>query len=304
VTDRIELRGLRVRGHHGVYDDERRSGQDFVIDAALELDLSAAAGSDDVADTVHYGDLAQRLADTVGGEPVNLLETLAQRLAELCLADERVAAVEVTVHKPQAPIPLEFADVSVTLRRARQERSGDLIVAAPAGAYNVGEVRQPWEGTQAVLSIGSNVGDRAGYLRGAVAAFGDALVAVSPVYESRPWGGVEQDPYLNAVLLVDGPAVPAYWLGRAHSAEQAAGREREVRWGPRTLDVDVVAVDGATSDDPALTVPHPYAHERAFVLRPWLDVDPDAVLTGRRIAGLLAQIGDEGLVRRDDIGLG
>ena len=302
MTDRIELRGLRVRGHHGVYDDERRTGQDFVIDAVLELDLSAAAASDDVADTVHYGDLAQRLADIVAGEPVNLLEALAQRLAEVCLADERVAAVEVRVHKPQAPIPLEFADIAVTLSRRGRNRVGDLDSGAEG--YDGGQQPPPWEGTRTVLSIGSNVGDRAGHLRSAVAAFGDALVAVSPVYETRPWGGVEQDPYLNAVLLVDGPAVPAYWLGRAHAAEQAAGREREVRWGPRTLDVDVVAVDGVTSDDPALTVPHPYAHERAFVLRPWLDLDPDAVLTGRRVAGLLAQIGDEGLVRRDDVGLG
>lgn len=118
-SDRIALRGLRVRGHHGVYDFEREQGQEFVIDAVLELDLATAAGSDSVADTVHYGELVDRLVAIVAGEPVNLIETLAQRLADVCLADPRVSVVEVTVHKPAAPIPHTFADVSVTLRRQR-----------------------------------------------------------------------------------------------------------------------------------------------------------------------------------------
>lgn len=119
MTDRIELSGLRMRGRHGVFDSERRAGQDFVVDVALELDLSLAAASDDLAATVDYGALAQALAQVVGGEPVNLLETLADRLAAVCLGDERVAFVTVTVHKPQAPIPMAFADVAVTIRRAR-----------------------------------------------------------------------------------------------------------------------------------------------------------------------------------------
>jgi dihydroneopterin aldolase len=119
VSDRISLRGLRVRGHHGVFDFERRDGQDFVVDVELELDLAKAAASDDVTDTVHYGELAGRLAEVIAGEPVNLIETLAERLAGVCLADARVTAATVTVHKPQAPIPLEFTDVAVTVRRAR-----------------------------------------------------------------------------------------------------------------------------------------------------------------------------------------
>ena len=119
MTDRITLTGLRVRGHHGVYDFERADGQDFVVDVVLDLDLAPAAASDDVADTVHYGELAGRLAEVVAGEPVNLIETLADRLVTVCLADRRVAAATVTVHKPGAPIPHEFADVAVTLSRAR-----------------------------------------------------------------------------------------------------------------------------------------------------------------------------------------
>jgi dihydroneopterin aldolase len=120
VADRIQLTGLRVRGRHGVYEAERRDGQDFLVDATLWLDSRPAAASDDVADTVDYGVLAERIAVVVGGEPVNLIETLAGRLAELCMADERVIAAEVTVHKPQAPIAREFADVAVTARRSRR----------------------------------------------------------------------------------------------------------------------------------------------------------------------------------------
>jgi dihydroneopterin aldolase len=119
VTDRIALTGLRVRGFHGVFDFERRDGQDFVVDVLLELDLAPAAASDNVGDTVHYGELADALAEVIAGEPVDLIETLADRLITVCLGDPRVAAATVTVHKPGAPIPHQFADVAVTLRRAR-----------------------------------------------------------------------------------------------------------------------------------------------------------------------------------------
>ena len=120
MADRIVLSGLKARGHHGVYEHERRDGQVFVVDATLWLDSRPAAASDDLADTVDYGGLADRLATVVEGEPVNLIETLAARLCELCMADERVIAAEVTVHKPQAPIAREFADVAVTARRSRR----------------------------------------------------------------------------------------------------------------------------------------------------------------------------------------
>lgn len=123
VADRITLSGLRVFGFHGVYDDEKRDGQDFVVDLRLDLDTRPAAASDDVADTVHYGELAASVAAVVAGDPVDLLETLAQRIADVALADARVARVEVTVHKPQAPIALQFDDVSVTIARSRLRTS-------------------------------------------------------------------------------------------------------------------------------------------------------------------------------------
>jgi 2-amino-4-hydroxy-6-hydroxymethyldihydropteridine diphosphokinase len=151
--------------------------------------------------------------------------------------------------------------------------------------------------SRAVLSLGANLGDRAATVRAAIAALGDdGLVARSVLYETPPWGPVEQPPYLNAIAIVRGPRDAAGWLARAHELEQAAGRTRKVRWGARTLDVDVVTVTGddgtpVLSDDPALTLPHPRAHERAFVLVPWLALEPTAVLPGHgAVADLVAKL--------------
>jgi 2-amino-4-hydroxy-6-hydroxymethyldihydropteridine diphosphokinase len=136
--------------------------------------------------------------------------------------------------------------------------------------------------SSAVLSLGSNVGNPLAQLRSATAALSPYLTAASPVFQTPPWGPVAQQPFLNAVLLVtDATAGPADWLARAQACEQAAGRTREQRWGPRTLDVDVITVDDVRSEDPELTLPHPRAAERAFVLVPWWAVDPEAQLPGR-----------------------
>ncbi|MEU6206723.1 2-amino-4-hydroxy-6-hydroxymethyldihydropteridine diphosphokinase [Micromonospora musae] len=150
--------------------------------------------------------------------------------------------------------------------------------------------------SRAVLSLGSNLGDRLAHLRSAVAGFGDAVRLVSGVYETPPWGDPDQPTYLNAVLLAEDPTAGPYdWLERARAAERAAERVRDPRrrFGPRTLDVDVIAVrrdDGEPvfSDDPELTLPHPRAHLRAFVLRPWIDIQPDGELPGHgRLTELL-----------------
>jgi dihydroneopterin aldolase len=120
MSDRISLRGLRGHGFHGVLPEERERGQEFVVDVDLDIDTAAAARSDDLADTVDYGDLAERLAVVITGEPVNLLETLAARLAAVCLHDPRVSAATVVVHKPHAPVAVPFDDITVTVRRERQ----------------------------------------------------------------------------------------------------------------------------------------------------------------------------------------
>ena len=295
-VDEIRLTGLRVRGHHGVFEHEKRDGQDFVIDAVLRRDLTRPAASDALADTVDYGTLADTLAAIVAGPPYDLIEALAGALVEACL--QVCEDAEVTVHKPEAPITHAFADVAVTLRRTRAE--------AAAGSDS-GE-----RTLRAVVSLGANLGDAAAALQDAVHALElhprIEVLAGSPLYVTAPVGGVEQPDFHNAAVLVETSLPPRELLAVCQGIEVAAGRTREVRWGPRTLDLDLIAAhdarDGAAviHDDAILTLPHPRAAERAFVLAPWADIDPDASLT--TVAGpqpvrtLLDRLADAGGVRR------
>jgi 2-amino-4-hydroxy-6-hydroxymethyldihydropteridine diphosphokinase/dihydroneopterin aldolase len=274
--DRIALRGLRVFGHHGVRPAERVDGQEFIVDAALAVDTAAAAAADDLSLTVDYSQLAGTLAGIVSAEPVALIETLADRLAAACLAEPAVQQVEITVHKPHAPVSQSVQDITVTITRAR-----------------------------VVLALGSNLGDRLANLQAGldVLAAGPGLgrMAVSPVYLTAPVGGPAQDDYLNAVMVAQTSLPARAVLERARAAEAALGRVRAERWGPRTLDVDVVVSGAEISGDPELTLPHPRAHERAFVLAPWLDLQPGARIPGRGlVADLLAATGTAGVRRLPD----
>lgn len=133
MADRIELRGLRIRGHHGVFDHERRDGQEFVVDITVWIDLDRAAASDDLADTLDYGELAQRAAAILGGPPRKLIEAVAGEVADDVMRDVRVHAVEVVLHKPAAPMPLSFADVAVVARRSRRGGRGGPVLPAAGG---------------------------------------------------------------------------------------------------------------------------------------------------------------------------
>ena len=143
---------------------------------------------------------------------------------------------------------------------------------------------------RAVLSIGSNMDDRRALLQTVFDEFAAETVVASPIYSTPPWGVTDQDEFLNAVLIVDVEESPVELLRRGQALEQAAERVRVRHWGPRTLDVDIVQVEGVTSSDPELTLPHPYAHERAFVLVPWLAADPDARLGDTPVADLIAAL--------------
>lgn len=274
MTDRIEVSGVRARGAHGVLPEEKTSTQPFVVDVTLELDLAPAGASDDLADTVSYADLAAEVVRIVEGPPVDLVEHLAARVADAGLAHDLVEAVEVVVHKPEAPVGVPFGDVAVRVRRERSR--------------------------PAVVALGGNRGDVEGTLAAAVrdvaALDGVRVRAVSPLFETDPVGGPEQSDYLNAVLLAATRLHPRTLLRRLHEIERRHRRERTVRWGPRTLDLDLVQV-GDPGDDtdvvlpgPAPTLPHPRAHERAFVLLPWLAVDPGALLRVGRETRLVARL--------------
>jgi 2-amino-4-hydroxy-6-hydroxymethyldihydropteridine diphosphokinase len=163
---------------------------------------------------------------------------------------------------------------------------------------------------RAGIALGANLGNRLETLQGAIDALEDTpgvrVKGVSPVYETEPWGVApdSQPSYFNAVVIVKTTLPPSSLLERAHAVEEAFHRVRDERWGPRTLDVDIVSYAEVVSEDPQLTLPHPRAHERAFVLAPWLDVDPGATLPGQgRVADLLAQVTRDGVAPRADLEL-
>ncbi|KYH46272.1 2-amino-4-hydroxy-6-hydroxymethyldihydropteridine diphosphokinase [Branchiibius sp. NY16-3462-2] len=279
MTDRIALHGIAVTACHGVLDFEKTQPQRFIADVVLETDLATAGAGDDLVDTVSYAEVAQETVAILSGPPVDLIETLAARISDAALAHTGVEAVEVTIHKPDAPAGVHFVDgggPSVSIRR---------------------ETDRP-----AVIALGANLGDRLGTLTAAVRAVsgitGLRIVRVSPLVETDPIGP-EQPDYLNAVLLARTRLAPASLLRELHRIEAEFGRVRETRWGARSLDLDLIQVADLMADTPALTLPHPRAHERAFVLQPWLLADPDATLLtpegARPVAALLEALPEQGV---------
>ncbi len=415
TPDSIRLTGVSATGFHGVFDHERREGQTFVVDLVIELDTRRAAATDDLEHTLNYGTLAEQVVAVLRGEPANLIETVAERIAATVLAHPQVHGVEVTVHKPQAPITVPFGDVEVRVRRDRnrlpaaeplaadarpwqpesaqpesapvpetravpappaspvlpasdeqvpgaepQRSSGEhpttdgrpttgpirvsgtgapatavlpAIAAEDAGAATAGaalagaalagmldlgdasrpepepeadaaaavagltgsapvpmvDARDPFdlppiEPTEVVLALGSNLGSAQDTLRSAVSAIaaipGVELLDVSALARTAPVGGPEQPDYLNAVLIARTTLAPRALLHATGAIEQEHGRERLEHWGPRTLDIDIIAFGGLSLVTDDLELPHPRAHERAFVLQPWAQIRPDAVLHG------------------------
>ena len=263
--DSITLKGLRIAAHHGVLAQERREGQPFVVDVTVWLDLSEAGEHDDLASTIDYGKLATEIHRRVSAEQWNLIERVAERVARLVLEDGRVTTVAVTVHKPRAPIEVEFEDVSVTVVRSSR-------------------------GTRAAIALGTNLGDRAANLVKAVKGIRllGRVVASSSVYETAPQGVVDQEPFYNAVVLVDTELDPVELMGRLLDIEREMGRVRGPRWGPRLIDLDLILYGDRTIRTPSAEVPHPRYRQRRFVLDPLVEVWPDARdPDGTRVVDLL-----------------
>ncbi|MBD8020583.1 2-amino-4-hydroxy-6-hydroxymethyldihydropteridine diphosphokinase [Brevibacterium gallinarum] len=286
--DAITLTGLTVYGYHGVFDFERREGQNFIVDVTLHTDTRAAAASDALIDTADYGTLAEDIAAIIAGEPLNLIETLAERIAEHCLTV--AARATVTVHKPAAPVPVAFDDVSVTITRPASEAPAGWLPDTGPEAPGAGAETA---GLQAVLGLGANLGQPLEALRAALSAL-DAhpdisVDAASTAFATKPVGGIDQPDFTNAVAIVTTELSPLQLLGVCQGIELAHGRTREIRWGPRTLDIDLIrcsrpgALDDAaaeiTCETGQLVLPHPRAAERAFVLAPWAQLRPAATVT-------------------------
>lgn len=262
TTDHILIDDLRVTCIIGVLDHERVTPQPLRIDVDMEVDLHDAGQSDDLTQTVHYGEVAIALANLARDTKYQLLERLAQHMTEVVLSFPLVRAVDLRLTKLEPPIPEEIGSTAVRLRRVRS----DFSTSTPH---------------KALLALGSNIGDRAAYLRFAIDRLGDRVTAQSQVFETDPVGGPEnQDAYLNMVVAIDTELDPYALLRWLHRIEADAGRERVVHWGPRTLDMDLLFFDDVIIDGGNLAVPHPRYAERRFVLAPLSEVAPERCPVG------------------------
>ncbi len=294
--DRLAVEGIRVTGHHGVLDSERETGQLFKADVVAHVSTRAAALRDDLSKTVNYSDIADRAAEVLAGDPSQLIETVAEHVARAVLEMDGVFCVDVRIHKPQAPLHVEFKDVSVTIRR--DVRTGGLwadrrigssagmsddplaLDAQPPALDRFDE--RPQRPVPVLLAIGGNIGDVEQTLRQTVEELdrfmGIEVLATSALVESAPAGGPPQPDYLNAVVRIETVKSPRELLGVCHGLEIVHDRERIEPHGPRTLDIDIVDYDGLVGQAEDLTLPHPRAHERAFVMVPWAQMEPEAEL--------------------------
>lgn len=309
--DIITLTGVEARGTHGVLDQEKESAQTFLVDAVMEVDLNQACRGDNLVDTVSYAQIASRIVSVVEGEHVDLIERLAQKIADSILLSYRIRRVTVTVHKPQAPLGLPFADVSVTIVRdsplSDDGSQKDLSVSkASQAAAKISDTTQAPAVHHAVISLGANMGNTADTLRSAVVSLdaipGNQVTGISPLYRSKAWGMPEGTPdFSNALVQLDTRLEAEELLSSLHMIEAAHGRSHKVHWDSRPLDLDIIDFDGRLDPDPHLTLPHPRAWQRAFVLAPWLDLDPHAVLPGNHggaVADLLKKAPDKDVVEK------
>lgn len=277
MSDLIRIAGVRAHGCHGVLAEERTRDQLFVVDVEMEVDATPAQEADDVARTISYADVARDATDVITGESVNLIETLAGRIAAKVMARDPLS-VSVTVHKPQAPVGLPFSDVYVTVRR-----NGPLM-DSEAGIRHV------------VLALGANLGDTRTTLGWAVEQIRGLDVhvcSVSSFRETEPLlapGQAAQPNYTNAVLTLDTALAPLALLEQLQRIEVRGGRVRHEHWGARLLDIDVIDIENVTSGAARLTLPHPRAAERLFVLEPWASIEPEATLAGVPIRDLIARM--------------
>ncbi|HEY3364196.1 MAG TPA: 2-amino-4-hydroxy-6-hydroxymethyldihydropteridine diphosphokinase [Symbiobacteriaceae bacterium] len=273
MSDRIVLSGMRFFGYHGVLPEENRLGQTFFVDVELYAGLQAAGAADDLRETINYAEVYALTKEILEGPSLKLIEAVAERVAQAVLKAHPVSAIVVRVHKPGAPIPGHFDDVTVEIRRRRL----------------------------AYLSLGSNLGDRLEYLAEAARLLEDdhvRVVRVSSVCETVPQGKTDQPMYLNVGAAVETDLAPHDLLRRLQQVERTLGRVRSERWGPRTVDIDLILYGPAVIRTDDLVVPHPRVAERAFVLIPLLEIDPTLMFPGgeESLQAALARLPDQGVV--------
>lgn len=268
--DEIRIEKLEVYAYHGVYPEERKQGQIFLVNAVLYTDTHRAGEEDKIELSTDYGAVSIFIDDWMKKNTCYTLEAAAERLARAILLNyDLIYSLDLEILKPEAPIPLTFGSVSVKIHRG-------------------------WH--KAYLSVGSNMGDRKKYLEGGIEALKAhplmKQVKVSELIETAPYGGVEQADFLNAAIGLETLLEPEALLEVLHEIENGAGRERTLRWGPRTLDLDILFYDKLVYESDTLVIPHPDLHNREFVLKPLSTIAPNYrhPLLGMTISQELAEL--------------
>lgn len=268
--DKIHIKNLEVFARHGVFPEENALGQKFVVSAVLYTSTREAGRADDLAKSIHYGEVSRFITEFMEQNTFQLLETAAERLAEeLLLNTERLEKIRLEIKKPWAPVGLPLETVSV-------------------------EIERGWH--TAYIALGSNLGDKEANLRlgveGLRSTRGCRVEAVSDFLVTAPYGGVEQDDFLNGAMKIRTLLTPHELLEWLHEIEQEAKRERVVRWGPRTLDLDILLYDDLILDEEELHIPHIEMYKRDFVLKPLCQIAPYArhPVYNRTAAELLADL--------------
>lgn len=266
--DQLRIKDLEVYAYHGVFGAEKELGQRFVLDVLLDYDMSRAAVKEDLTASIHYGELAHDLTVWCQESKEDLIETLAYKLIDRIFDKHPlVQKISLEVKKPWAPVALPLETCSVKLERQKR---------------------------RVFIGLGSNLGDRRANLAAALERLTERKIKVcqaSSLIETQPWGGVQQEAFLNQVLEVETWLNPQDLLQTLLAIEAELGRVREVKWGPRVIDLDILYIGQEQIYSPDLIVPHPYVEERAFVLESLVEIAPHFVdpVQGKSIRQLWEQ---------------